>query len=67
MAIPILPAIQKSIDLARKANMPVIYTMHAHKGPSDYSMLEEWWGGDLLLVGTPGAKIMSDVHKLEVS
>lgn len=67
MATPILPAIQKTIDLARKANMPVIYTMHAHKGSSDYGMLEEWWGGDLLQDGTPGAKIMSDVHKLEVS
>lgn len=67
MATPILPAIQTAIDLAGKVNMPVMYTMHAHKGPSDYGMLEEWWGGDLVLVGTPGAKIMSDVHKLEVS
>jgi nicotinamidase-related amidase len=47
MATPILPAIQKTIDLARKANVLVIYTMHARaqRDPSsDYGMLEEWWG-----------------------
>jgi isochorismate hydrolase len=64
MATPILPAIQKTIDLARTANVLVIYTMHARaqRDPSsDYGMLEEWWGGDLLLhvgIDRSGAKNM---------
>lgn len=67
MATPMLPAIQRTIELARKASVPVIYTVHAHKGPSDYGMLGEWWPGNLIQFGTPGAEIMAEVHKLEVS
>lgn len=67
MGEPILPAIQTTIDLARKANIPVIYTQHSHESSSDYGMLYEWWSGNLIKAGSPGARLMPDVHKLEVS
>lgn len=67
MATPIVPAIQATINLARRAHVPVIYTQHSHKGPSDYGMLHEWWDGDLIKAGSTEAELMPEVRKLEVS
>ena len=66
MAAPILPAIRRTIELARGAQMPVIYTQHLHKGPSDYGMLYEWWNGNVIEAGYPEVQLMPEVHKLEV-
>jgi nicotinamidase-related amidase len=65
MAEPILPAIQRSIDLARAARIPVIFTQHSHNGPSEYGMLYEWWDGNLIMAGSPEAELMPEVPKLE--
>ena len=66
MATPILPAVQRTIDLARGAQIPVIYTQHSHKGPSDYGMLHEWWDGELIKAGSPEAELLPEVRKLQV-
>jgi len=67
MATPILPAIERTIELARRAHIPVIYTQHSHEGPEDYGMLDEWWNGNLIKVGSPEVELMPEIHKLEVS
>lgn len=65
MATPILPAIERTIELARKAHIPVIYTQHSHEGPEDYGMLDEWWNGNLIKAGSPEVELMPEIHKLE--
>ena len=67
MATPILPAIQKTVALARGAQIPVIYTQHMHEGPSDYGMLYEWWDGNIIEAGCPEVELMPEAHKLDVS
>ncbi|GAB2282123.1 Nicotinamidase 2 [Dionaea muscipula] len=61
IAKPIIPSIQTTIDLCRRAGIPVIYTRHCHKSPADHGMLGEWWNGDLVLDGTLEAELMSEV------
>jgi len=65
MATPILPAIERTIELARQAHIPVIYTQHSHEGPEDYGMLDEWWNGNLSKAGCPEVELMPEIHKLE--
>eukprot|EP00252_Welwitschia_mirabilis_P025377 TRINITY_DN7892_c0_g1_i1.p1 TRINITY_DN7892_c0_g1~~TRINITY_DN7892_c0_g1_i1.p1 ORF type:complete len:219 (-),score=-0.20 TRINITY_DN7892_c0_g1_i1:215-871(-) len=60
MATPILANAGRTIELCRARNIPVVYTRHAHKDPSDYGMLGEWWG-DVIRDRTPEAEIMPDV------
>lgn len=64
MAEPILPAITTTIDLCRRASIPVIYTRHSHKSPADYGMLGDWWGGDLILDGTAEAELMPNIGRM---
>ena len=63
MANPILPNLNTTIDLCREASMPVIFTRHCHKSPSDHGMLEEWWFGDLIFDGTPEAELMPSLYR----
>ncbi|XP_057486007.1 nicotinamidase 2-like [Actinidia eriantha] len=63
MAKPILPAINATIDLCRRASIPVIFTRHCHKTPADYGMLAEWWDGDLIFDGTPAAELMPELAR----
>ncbi|KAI4317418.1 hypothetical protein L6164_025287 [Bauhinia variegata] len=58
MAEPILPNISSTIRLCRRASIPVIFTRHCHKSPSDHGMLGELWNGDLVVHGTPEAELM---------
>ncbi|KAK7308274.1 hypothetical protein VNO77_41876 [Canavalia gladiata] len=58
MATPILSNLNTTISLCRNASIPVIFTRHCHKSPSDYGMLEEWWFGDLIIDGTSEAELM---------
>ncbi|KAF7842546.1 nicotinamidase 2-like [Senna tora] len=58
MAEPILPNLSTTIRFCRLASIPVIFTRHCHKSPSDYGMLGEWWNGDLILDGTPEAELI---------
>ncbi|KAL2252210.1 nicotinamidase 2-like [Sesamum indicum] len=65
MARPILPSLNATIDLCRRSSMPVFFTRHCHKSPADYSMLSEWWNGDLIHDGTPESQLISDLHRTE--
>ncbi|KAH9323551.1 hypothetical protein KI387_018190 [Taxus chinensis] len=62
IATPILPAIQRTIEFCRSQKIPVVYTRHSHKDPSDYGMLGEWWN-DIIHDGTPDAEIMPEVDR----
>ncbi|KAL8150335.1 hypothetical protein V2J09_020143 [Rumex salicifolius] len=57
---PIIPPLQTTIDLCRRAGIPVIYTRHIHKSPAESSPLAEWWGS-LILDGTHESELMSEV------
>jgi hypothetical protein len=61
IAAPILPALQSTIAVCRRARIPVVFTAHSHKDPSDHAMLGEWWPS-LLLHGTPQAQLLPEVH-----
>ncbi|OIW01881.1 hypothetical protein TanjilG_31063 [Lupinus angustifolius] len=65
MATPILHNINTTISLCRRASIPVIFTRHLHKSPSDYGMLGEWCSGELVFHGTPEAELLAalDVHE----
>ncbi|KAK6141233.1 hypothetical protein DH2020_025030 [Rehmannia glutinosa] len=65
MARPILPALNATIDLCRRASLPVFFTRHCHKSPDDYSMLYEWWNGDIILDGTLESQLIPDLHRTE--
>lgn len=61
MAKPILPAITTTIRLCKRAGIPVIYTRHRHKPGDDGGVLGEWWGGDIILDGTPESELIAEV------
>ncbi|XP_043715352.1 nicotinamidase 2-like [Telopea speciosissima] len=63
MAKPILPAINTTIDLCRNLSIPIIFTRHNHKSPSDDGMLGEWWNNDLVMDGTPEAELMPELNR----
>ncbi|KAF5955148.1 hypothetical protein HYC85_008004 [Camellia sinensis] len=60
---PILSAINTTIDLCRRSSIPVLFTRHRHKSPSDYGVLGEWWNNDLILDGTPEAELMPELGR----
>lgn len=60
----ILPQLLTTIDLCRRSSVPVLFTRHNHKSPSDYGMLGEWWDNDLVLDGTVEAELMPEVRRL---
>eukprot|EP00249_Psilotum_nudum_P009359 c21880_g1_i1 orf=88-669(+) len=64
IATPILVPITQVISCCRAKNIPVIYTRHSHKDPSDYGMLGEWWPG-LIHDGTPEAELLQEVGRKE--
>eukprot|EP00250_Pteridium_aquilinum_P004313 c14532_g1_i2 orf=129-755(+) len=64
IASPILPAIQQTIAACRAAGIPVIYSRHAHKDPSDYGMLGEWWP-DVIRDRTPEAELIPEVKRTD--
>ena len=63
MAHPILPNLLQTIQLCRRASIPVIFTRHSHTG-RDGGMLAEWWIGDLIMDGTAEAKLMPELERL---
>ncbi|KAH0451678.1 hypothetical protein IEQ34_018977 [Dendrobium chrysotoxum] len=65
MAEPILPALRFTVDICRAAGVPIFYTRHRHRSPEDYGMLGEWWAGDLIFDGTPGAELLPDIGRRE--
>ncbi|XP_019420688.1 PREDICTED: nicotinamidase 2-like [Lupinus angustifolius] len=63
MATPILPFLNTTISLCRRASIPIIFTRHRHKSPSDYGMPGEWWFDDLVFDGTPEAELMEALDR----
>ncbi|MQL84582.1 hypothetical protein Taro_017094 [Colocasia esculenta] len=63
IAQAILPALNATVDLCRKEGIPIFFTRHRHKSPADYGMLGEWWGGDLIIDGTPDAELLPGLHR----
>jgi isochorismate hydrolase len=62
MVSGVLPLLKELIALCRQSNVPVMYTQHGHDDPDqDGGMLGEWWG-DLIMKGTAGAKILSEIQ-----
>ncbi|KAK1380509.1 Isochorismatase domain-containing protein [Heracleum sosnowskyi] len=60
----IIPSITKTIDLCRRASIPVIFTRHSHDpAVQSRNMLAEWWNNDLIIDGTPEAEIMPEVGR----
>lgn len=62
-ATPILHNLLTTIQLCRRASIPVIFTRHCYKSPADYGMLAEWWGGDLVFDGTREAELMPELGR----
>ncbi|KAK1408473.1 hypothetical protein QVD17_40273 [Tagetes erecta] len=65
IAKPIIPSITSTINTCRRASIPVIFTRHRHKSPSDYGMLGEWWNNDLIIDGTPESELMPELERRE--
>ncbi|XP_068639870.1 nicotinamidase 2-like [Aristolochia californica] len=63
MATPIVASINKTIQLCRESNIPIIFTRHIHKSTEDYGMLAEWWNNDLILDGTAASELMSELKR----
>ncbi|KAL2482220.1 Nicotinamidase 2 [Forsythia ovata] len=63
MARPILPSINATIDICRRASVPVFFTRHCHKSPADYGMLYEWWNGDLIMDGTAESQLIPELDR----
>ncbi|KAK9275898.1 hypothetical protein L1049_023172 [Liquidambar formosana] len=64
MAKPILSNLNATIDLCRRASIPVIFTRHSHKSLSDHSMLAEWWDNDLIIDGTVESELIPEIGRL---
>lgn len=65
MASPILPNLLTTIRICRRSSIPIIFTRHCHKSPSDHSnMLFEWRNGDLILDGTYMAQLIPQLDRL---
>ncbi|KAI3767061.1 hypothetical protein L2E82_17142 [Cichorium intybus] len=65
IAKPIIPSIATTIDICRRASIPVIFTRHYHKSPADHDMLGEWWGSDLIIDGTPESELVPKIGRRE--
>ncbi|KAI3754069.1 hypothetical protein L2E82_26185 [Cichorium intybus] len=65
IAKPIIPSIAATIDICRRASIPVIFTRHCHKSPADHDMLGEWWGSDLIIDGTPDSELIPEIGRRE--
>ncbi|KAE9448857.1 hypothetical protein C3L33_19242, partial [Rhododendron williamsianum] len=63
MVNSIIPSINTTIDLCRRASIPIIFTRHCHKSPADHGMLGEWWNDDLVIDGTPEAELMPELDR----
>ncbi|VVB17506.1 unnamed protein product [Arabis nemorensis] len=63
MAKPILDNALTTIDLCRRASIPVFFTRHLHKSPTEIGMLGEWWNGDLIFDGTVDSEIMPEIDR----
>ncbi|KAJ4849426.1 Nicotinamidase 2 [Turnera subulata] len=63
IAKPILRNLLTTIDLCRRASIPVLFTRQCHKSPADYGMLGEWWDGNFL-DGTPAAELVPEIRRL---
>ncbi|OMO60099.1 Isochorismatase-like protein [Corchorus capsularis] len=64
MAKPILDEVITTINLCRRASIPVFFTRHCHKSPEDHSMLGEWWNGNLIFDGTYESKLIHEIVPL---
>ncbi|CAK7357174.1 unnamed protein product [Dovyalis caffra] len=64
MVQPILPRLLTTIDLCRRSSIPVLFTRHRHKSPSDHGMLAEWWDNDLIIDGTVESELMPEIRRL---
>ncbi|KAL8511419.1 hypothetical protein ACS0TY_017995 [Phlomoides rotata] len=65
MARLILPALNSTIDLCRRSSVPIFFTRHCHTYPAASSMLDEWWGGNLIFDGTPDSQLIPDLHRTD--
>lgn len=65
IAKPIIPSITTTIDICRRASIPIIFTRHCHKSPADHGMLGEWWGSDLIIDGTPDSELIPEIGRRE--
>ncbi|KAF6146577.1 hypothetical protein GIB67_008863 [Kingdonia uniflora] len=63
---PIIPTINTTINLCRASSIPIIFTRHCHKTPSDYGMLGEWWNpNNLIFDGTSDAELVAEFDRWE--
>ncbi|KAI3514357.1 hypothetical protein L1887_12695 [Cichorium endivia] len=65
IAKPIIPSITTTIDICRRASIPIIFTRHCHKSPADHGMLGEWWGSDLIIDGTLDSELIPEIGRRE--
>lgn len=64
LAEPILSKIIQLIQCFRQANVPVIFTRHAHQNPIEAGgMLARWWK-ELIIDGTPEAELLPEIEPL---
>ncbi|KAL5726125.1 Nicotinamidase 2 [Ranunculus cassubicifolius] len=63
MANPIIPTLNTTINLCRNNSIPIIFTRHSQKSPSDFGMLGEWWNNDLIMDGTIEAELITEIGR----
>ncbi|KFK27644.1 hypothetical protein AALP_AA8G410100 [Arabis alpina] len=60
---PILQNVLTTIDLCRRASIPVFFTRHLHKSTTDAGMLSEWWEDDLIIDGTVDSEMIPEIDR----
>ncbi|XP_022762464.1 nicotinamidase 2-like [Durio zibethinus] len=63
-AKPILSNTITTIDLCRRASIPVFFTRHCHKSLADSGMLGEWWDNDIIFDGTVDSELIPEIERL---
>ncbi|XP_022763932.1 nicotinamidase 2-like [Durio zibethinus] len=63
-ANPILSNTITTIDLCRRASIPVFFARLCLKSPADSGMLGEWWDNDIVLDGTVDSELIPEIGRL---
>jgi ureidoacrylate peracid hydrolase len=66
-AMEIVPNVKRILTAARKVDMPVVFTAHAHENPrTDGGLTAQWWPeimrGESLIKGTRGVEIVKGLE-----
>ena len=57
---PILENVVSAISEARKNNIPLFFTQHAHESAADHGMLGRWWS-DVIIKGSNDSRLIPEI------